>query len=286
MLLDERRIPLGSILGARHGAVHGLGQGRSEVLGPRFLESRARLRHRVPSSLRRRTSSSGSTSPPAATTASATCSSSARCSDRMPHRSSAQPNGSNRRRVAISLACAAALWLAIPAGRAAAPRFYSDDPLAKDPESQDAAKVQALKVSDQYDLVENSFLGAGEHVDVRAGNVNTIDEVPDSSWFTNRARPLDLDALVKGPDTANGPAPGPWTVTSAQRRRRHARIHHSRQRRRGLLDQVRPGRLRRDGERRRGHLHQVLPRLRLSRRRELPRLASEPKTCRWRPTPR
>ncbi len=132
----------------------------------------------------------------------------------MPHRSSAQPNGSNRRCVAISLACAAALWLAIPAGRAAAPRFYSDDPLAKDPESQDAANVQALKVSDQYDLVENSFLGAGEHVDVRAGNVNTIDEVPDSSWFTNRARPLDQDALVKGPDTSNGPAPGPWTVTA------------------------------------------------------------------------
>jgi len=51
---------------------------------------------------------------------------------------------------------------------------------------------------------------------VRAGNVNTIDEVPDSSWFTNRAGkgsgPLDLEALVKGPDTSNGPAPGPWTV--------------------------------------------------------------------------
>ena len=51
---------------------------------------------------------------------------------------------------------------------------------------------------------------------MRAGNVNTIDEVPDSSWFTNRAGkgagPLDLEALVKGPDTSNGPAPGPWTV--------------------------------------------------------------------------
>ena len=104
----------------------------------------------------------------------------------------------------------------MPVGRAAAPRFYSDDPLSKDPESQDASKVQPLKVSDQYDLVENSFLGAGEHADVRAGNVNTIDEVPDSSWFTNRAGkgsgPLDLEALVKGPDTSNGPAPGPWTV--------------------------------------------------------------------------
>ena len=134
----------------------------------------------------------------------------------MPLPLSPDPNTSNLRRLAISLACAAAIWLAMPAGRAAAPRFYTDDPLAKDPESQDASKVQPLKVSDQYDLVENSFLGAGEHIDVRAGNVNTIDEVPDSSWFTNRVGagtgPLDMAALVKGPDTSNGPAPGPWTV--------------------------------------------------------------------------
>jgi hypothetical protein len=134
----------------------------------------------------------------------------------MPTPRSAYSDGSNLRRLAIALACAAAVWLATLAGRAAAPRFYSDDPLTTDPESQDASKVQALKVSDQYDLVENSFLGAGEEIDVRAGNVNTIDEVPDSSWFTNRAGkgsgPLDLEALVKGPDTSNGPAPGPWTV--------------------------------------------------------------------------
>ena len=136
----------------------------------------------------------------------------------MHRRLPAHLHSSNLRRLAISLACAAAVWLAIPVGRAAAPRFYPDDPLSKDPESQDASKVQALKVSDQFDLVENSFLGAGEHVDKRAGNVNTIDEVPDSSWFTNRvgaaAGPLDLEALVKGPDTSNGPAPGPWTVTA------------------------------------------------------------------------
>ena len=122
----------------------------------------------------------------------------------------------------------------MPASRAAAPRFYSDDPLTTDPESQDASKVQALKVSDQYDLVENSFLGAGEEADVRAGNVNTIDEVPDSSWFTNRvgkgSGPLDLAALVEGPGHV-APAPPPPAVDRdrAQERRRHARIHHSRQ---------------------------------------------------------
>src|SRR5687768_18006380 len=46
------------------------------------------------------------------------------------------------------------------------------------------------KVSDQFDLVENSFLGAGDKADRHAVNVNTVDEVPDSSWFTNRVGPL------------------------------------------------------------------------------------------------
>lgn len=113
-----------------------------------------------------------------------------------------------------SLVAVAAALLLTTGARTAGPRFYSDDPLWRDPETQDASKVQSVKVSDQFDLVENSFLGAGEEVNSRAGNVNTIDEVPDSSWFTNRAgqHPVDLEALVKGPDTTNGPAAGPWTV--------------------------------------------------------------------------
>jgi hypothetical protein len=44
--------------------------------------------------------------------------------------------------------------------------------------------------------------------------VNTIDEVPDSSWFTNRiyARPLTIEELRRGPNNIAGPAPGRWTV--------------------------------------------------------------------------
>jgi hypothetical protein len=79
--------------------------------------------------------------------------------------------------------------------------------------------VQPTEVSGQYDLMENSFLGAGETVDQRALNLNSIDEVPDSSWFTNRigsrwSGQVDADALTKGPDTAAGPAPGAWTIVA------------------------------------------------------------------------
>ena len=120
--------------------------------------------------------------------------------------------------LAVLVCTADGLWFAAGAARAAAPRFYSDDPLWRDPESQDASKTQPVDVSDQYDLIENSFLGAGEHVDRRAANTNTVDEVPDSSWFTNRvgpraSGPLDLATLVKGADTGTGPADGRWTIT-------------------------------------------------------------------------
>ena len=42
--------------------------------------------------------------------------------------------------------------------------------------------------------------------DARALNVNTIDEVPDSNWFTNRilARPMSIEEAVRGPQTGPG----------------------------------------------------------------------------------
>ena len=111
----------------------------------------------------------------------------------MPSRS-VPPRRPNALTIPVFLICLVGAWLAAPPGRAAAPRFYSDDPIWRDPESQDASKTLPTKVSDQYDLVENSFFGAGDRTERHAVNVNTIDEVPDSSWFTNRVGPFQ-----KGP---------------------------------------------------------------------------------------
>jgi hypothetical protein len=98
--------------------------------------------------------------------------------------------------------------------RAAQPTFYPDDPIAVFPEPADASAVRPRPASQGFDFVENSFLRPGERVDRRAGNINSIDEVPDSSWFTNRigATALSLDALRQGPNEAEGPAPGPWKL--------------------------------------------------------------------------
>jgi len=52
----------------------------------------------------------------------------------------------------------------------------------------------------------------------RAGNINTIDEVPDSSWFTNRilARPVSVEEITRGPLEGTGPKPGACTVVRAK----------------------------------------------------------------------
>ena len=98
-------------------------------------------------------------------------------------------------------------------------RFYTDDPVRVIVDSQDASNVQNRDIDLVSDTLENSFSWPGDHTpNVPAQNVNTVDEVPDSSWFTNRlgSRDVTTDELLKGPDTTNGPAPGDWTVIAAK----------------------------------------------------------------------
>jgi hypothetical protein len=104
------------------------------------------------------------------------------------------------------------------AARAGSAKFFSDDPITRDPETQDAARVQPIPISEQFDFVENAFLNAGDNTPVRAPNVNTVGEVPDSSWFTNRAGTAQWSVAdaAKGPDMGAGPAPGPWTIIAAK----------------------------------------------------------------------
>ena len=112
---------------------------------------------------------------------------------------------------AVVMAVLAAAWLG-----GAGPRFLPDDPLAVEPETQDASKAAPRDIDLIWDLAENLVSRPGDPApDVRAGNINTIDEVPDSNWFTNRifARPLSIAEAVRGPLEGSGPAPGGWTVT-------------------------------------------------------------------------
>ena len=98
-------------------------------------------------------------------------------------------------------------------------KFYPDDPISKFVDSQDASAVKERKIDLVYDTLENSVSWPGDRTpNVRAQNVNTVDEVPDSNWFTNRlgARPMTVDELLKGPDVTTGPAAGTWTIIAAK----------------------------------------------------------------------
>jgi len=115
-------------------------------------------------------------------------------------------------------ALAAALLCAPPAPAGPGRLFYPDDPIEIDPETEDASGVRPWNVNGPYDFVENSFLQDADKRDIRALDVNTTDEVPDSSWYTNRAveRPLSPAEVASADGTAGGPAKGAWTIVSAK----------------------------------------------------------------------
>src|SRR5687768_13907580 len=98
-------------------------------------------------------------------------------------------------------------------------RFFPDDPVPMIVDSEDASGVREREIDLVYDTLENSFSRPGDRTpNVRAQNVNTIDEIPDSNWFANRLGvvPVTVDDVVKGPGTGAGPAPGGWTVIAAK----------------------------------------------------------------------
>src|SRR5437763_1569634 len=94
-------------------------------------------------------------------------------------------------------------------------KFYSDDPVWTERDTQDASSIKPWPIDVVADVTENLFTKQGDQTpNVRAKNVNTVDEVPDSSWFTNRVghRVVTPDEVAKGPNTIQGPAPGRWLV--------------------------------------------------------------------------
>ena len=95
-------------------------------------------------------------------------------------------------------------------------RFYSDDPIAREPESQDASRVAEHDIKSIYEMTYNLFI-TSDHIPSgeRAKNINTIDEVPDSNWFTNRIGtiPMTTDQIMRGANVGAPPDPSKWILT-------------------------------------------------------------------------
>ena len=93
-------------------------------------------------------------------------------------------------------------------------RFYPDDPLWRDDDMRSIAEPAEHYLSKSYEFLANTFRETARSFGP-ALNVNTLGEVPDSSWFTNRIGQNDmtLDDVLRGPNQVDGPAPGQWLVT-------------------------------------------------------------------------
>lgn len=92
------------------------------------------------------------------------------------------------------------------------PVFYPDDPIRVDADTRpgpmpaERSATLSAKIKKLLDLPD---------VDIGiARNINTLGEVPDSSWFVNRhgRREMSEEALARGPDREGPPTDGAWKV--------------------------------------------------------------------------
>ena len=119
------------------------------------------------------------------------------------------------------------LILGLPAG---AKKFYDDDPLTEEPPPMAVEMVEERRLSMYYDYFLQTFGKPAEAQPtpkqvkkgaelIPAGAVNTLGEVPDSTWFTNRigTRPVSVEEITRGPRQGNAPSPeGKWSVVGAK----------------------------------------------------------------------
>src|SRR5262245_32417605 len=123
-------------------------------------------------------------------------------------------------RLIVGLVFVPALALAVASTpRTAEPTFYPDDPISLDDDTaRDASKVVPVDDSGGYDFIVNTFAHAASRANVRAMNVNTIDEVPDSSWFVNRIghREMSLEELRRGADRFENISLDGWLVSGGK----------------------------------------------------------------------
>jgi hypothetical protein len=96
-----------------------------------------------------------------------------------------------------------------------AQQFLPDDPLTRTPEVAAVAKANVQTINALYDFAHNSF-HYKNRAETESLGVNTLGEVPDSSWFTNRdTRALTIEEAKKGGRVHGEPQP-PYSVVAAK----------------------------------------------------------------------
>ena len=130
-------------------------------------------------------------------------------------------------RHAVRVAAVACIGAIAPAPAADNPvqKFYSDDPLWKEPAPRPVTKVATRQVDDLYDFLANSYVTPGrERKAIKGGprpamDVNTLGEVPNNAWYTNRHafRRMSIAELQRGPGNTMPPSnDGAWIIVGAK----------------------------------------------------------------------
>src|SRR5438045_3490521 len=118
------------------------------------------------------------------------------------------------RRILLTLVVTGTLW-ECAAGQAA--RFFADDPIRAMPPPLPLHKLPLSQdVNDIMDFLVQSSRSA-LRPPKPAGAVNTLGNVPDSEWFTNRhaQRRMSRYELQRGPNSSEAPVP-PFTVIAGK----------------------------------------------------------------------
>ncbi len=105
------------------------------------------------------------------------------------------------------------------------PHLYSkQEPIRLDFDMQTIAKPTTYETGYLWDFSNNTFIQPFTKLPrlgrkfVEAYNVNTLDEVPNSSWFTNRngVRQMSIAEIKRAANETDGPAPGALTVVKGK----------------------------------------------------------------------
>ena len=129
------------------------------------------------------------------------------------------------KRLGATVILSAALFAAfvLVARPAQAQKFYPDDPLWELPPPIDTVDPQTIVLSGTMEWFTNQFTSPGDRQPaegvIPAQNVNTLGEVPDDPWFTNRhgRKRMTLEELVAGPGDELPPRTDePWRVLTVK----------------------------------------------------------------------
>ncbi len=137
---------------------------------------------------------------------------------------------------ACLLPVACCLFILFLAGCSAGPHLTTKPIKWVDPDNKSIPQPKEIEENLIWDIVDHTFFfEVGKLLDLgwtarrtgnllnlvpvkQADNVNALDEVPNSSWYTNRhfLHPMTIEELMRGPGVSQPDTSGPWEIVKGK----------------------------------------------------------------------